>query len=79
MARTIDQIRASKLPSNLMQFAARGALQVSAAENLEILVYLARHNPVFGTTARLTLAELAARPQLSWRFRPGWRLAVLKR
>jgi len=56
MARTIDQIRASKLPSNLMQFAARGALQVSAAENLEILVYLARHNPVFGTTARLTLA-----------------------
>ena len=56
MARTIDQIRASKLPSNLMQFAARGALQVSASENLEILVYLARHNPVFGATARMTLA-----------------------
>ncbi len=56
MARTIDQIRASKLPSNLMQFAARGALQVSAAENLEILVYLAKHNPVFGSTARMTLA-----------------------
>jgi hypothetical protein len=56
MARTIDQIRASKLPSNMMQFAARGALQVPAAENIEILVYLARHNPVFGPVARMTLA-----------------------
>jgi hypothetical protein len=56
MARTIDQIRASKLPSNMMQFAARGALQVPAAENIEILVYLARHNKVFGELARLTLA-----------------------
>ena len=42
MARMIDQIRASKLPSNMMQFAARGALQVPAAENIEILVYLAQ-------------------------------------
>jgi hypothetical protein len=56
MARTIDQIRASKLPSNMMQFAARGALQVPAAENIEILVYLARHNPVFREVARMTLA-----------------------
>src|SRR5579863_1759699 len=56
MARTIDQIRASKLPSNMMPFAARGALQVSAAENIEILVYLARYNKVFGDTARMTLA-----------------------
>ena len=56
MARTIDQIRASKLPSNMMQFAARGALQVPAAENIEILVYLARHNPIFGPVARMTLA-----------------------
>ncbi len=56
MARMIDQIRASKLPSNMMQFAARGALQVPAAENIEILVYLARHNPVFGELARMTLA-----------------------
>jgi len=56
MARMIDQIRASKLPSNMMQFAARGALQVPAAENIEILVYLARHNKVFGDTARMTLA-----------------------
>ncbi|MGC2449783.1 MAG: hypothetical protein WA477_19205 [Candidatus Sulfotelmatobacter sp.] len=56
MPRTIDQIRASKLPSNMMQFAARGALQVPAAENIEILVYLALHNKVFGELARMTLA-----------------------
>jgi hypothetical protein len=56
MERIIDQIRASKLPSNLMQFAARGALQVSPAENIEILVYLARYNKVFGELARMTLA-----------------------
>ncbi len=56
MARTIDQIRASKLPSNMMQFAARGALQVPAAENIEILVHLALHNKVFSDLARMTLA-----------------------
>jgi hypothetical protein len=56
MARKIDEIRASKLPSNMMQFAARGALSVSPAENIEILVYLARHNKVFGDLARMTLA-----------------------
>ena len=56
MPRMIDQIRASKLPSNMMQFAARGALQVPAAENIEILVYLALHNSVFGSLARMTLA-----------------------
>jgi len=56
MARMIDQVRASKLPSNMMQFAARGALQVPAAENIEILVYLAKYNKVFGELARMTLA-----------------------
>ena len=56
MPRMIDQIRASKLPSNMMQFAARGALQVSPEENIEILVHLARNNKVFGDTARMTLA-----------------------
>ena len=56
MSSVIDQIRASKLPSNMMQFAARGALQVSPAENIEILVYLALHNKVFGELARMTLA-----------------------
>jgi hypothetical protein len=56
MPRMIDQIRASKLPSNMMQFAARGALQVSPAENIEILVHLSLHNKVFGELARMTLA-----------------------
>ena len=56
MARMIEQIRASKLPSNMMQFAARGALSVAPDENLEILVYLAKHNKVFGELARMTLA-----------------------
>jgi hypothetical protein len=56
MGRTIDQIRASKLPSNMMQFAARGALSVPPAESIEILVHLARHNKVFGDVARMTLA-----------------------
>src|ERR1700733_7310041 len=56
MARQIDLIRASKLPSNMMQFAAKGALSVPPDEMLEILVYLAKHNQVFGSLARITLA-----------------------
>lgn len=56
MPRTIDLIRASKLPSNMMQFAAKGAMSVPPDENLEILVYLARHNKIFGDLARITLA-----------------------
>jgi hypothetical protein len=56
MPRTIDLIRASKLPSNMMQFAAKGALSVPPDEAIEILVYLAKHNKVFGDLARMTLA-----------------------
>ena len=56
MPRSIDLIRASKLPSNMMQFAAKGALSVPPEENLEILVYLAKHNKIFGDLARMTLA-----------------------
>jgi hypothetical protein len=56
MARQIDLIRASKLPSNMMQFAARGALSVPPEESIEIMVYLAKHNKVFGDLARMTLA-----------------------
>ena len=56
MQRVIDQIRASRLPSGMMPFAARGALQVPAAENIEILVHLAVHNKVFGELAGMTLA-----------------------
>jgi len=56
MPRSIDLIRASKLPSNMMQFAAKGALSVPPDENIEILVYLAKHNKILGDLARLTLA-----------------------
>jgi hypothetical protein len=56
MPRPIDLIRASKLPSNMMQFAAKGALSVPPEEAIEILVYLAKHNKVFGDLARMTLA-----------------------
>lgn len=56
MPRMIDLIRASAVPATLVQSAARGALSIPPHETLEILVYLAKHNPVFGTQARMTLA-----------------------
>ncbi len=56
MPRMIDSVRNSTLPSNMMQFAAKGALLVPPQEMLEILVHLANHNKVFGQQARLTLA-----------------------
>jgi hypothetical protein len=70
MPRMIDLIRNSAVPSNLMQFASKGALLVPAEEMVEILVYLATENKVFGEQARLTLAgwdpasacEVAANP-----------------
>jgi hypothetical protein len=64
MPRMIDMIRTSSVPSNLMQFAARGALSVPPAEMIEILVHLALHNKVFAEKARMTLAgwdEVASR------------------
>ncbi len=57
MARMIDMIRTSQVPSNLMHAAARGALSVPPGETIEILVHLALHNKVFGEQARLTLAD----------------------
>src|SRR5579862_3436818 len=56
MPRMIDSIRKNALPSNMMQFAAKGALLVSPPEMIEILVYLANNNKVFGHQARMTLA-----------------------
>jgi hypothetical protein len=56
MPRMLELIRASALPSHQMMTAAKGALQVPAAEMVEILVYLAEHNKIFGESARLTLA-----------------------
>jgi cellobiose-specific phosphotransferase system component IIB len=54
--RMIDLVRNSRLPSNLMQFAACGALSVPPSETIEILVHLALHNNLFGAQAGLTLA-----------------------
>jgi hypothetical protein len=56
MPRMIELIRASAVPSGLMQSAARGALAVPPPEMIEILVYLATENKVFAERARLTLA-----------------------
>ena len=56
MPRMLDLVRKSQLPSNLMQFAACGALSVPPGETIEILVYLALHNKIWGDRARLTLA-----------------------
>lgn len=57
MPRMIELIRASAVPSNLVQAAAKGALAVPAGEMIEILVHLAVHNSVFSDRARLTLAS----------------------
>jgi hypothetical protein len=56
MARMLDMIRNSQVPSNLVQSAARGALSVPPDETIEILVYLALHHKLFSEQARLTLA-----------------------
>jgi hypothetical protein len=78
MSRMIDQIRASKLPSNMMQFAARGALSVTPEENLEILVYLAKNNKVFGDLARMTLAGWDEKASLTAASDPNTASDVLK-
>jgi hypothetical protein len=57
MPSMIDLIRASAVPANLMQSAARGALSVPNGEMLEILVYLATHNSAVADQAKLTLAN----------------------
>ncbi len=56
MSRMLDLIRISALPSNVMQAASKGSLAVPAPEMIEILVYLANHNKIFGQQAQLTLA-----------------------
>lgn len=56
MPRMIELIRASAVPSNIVQSAAKGSLSMPAPEMIEILVYLANHNKVFSEQARLTLA-----------------------
>ncbi len=56
MPRMIELIRESMVPHNIVQTAAKGALAIPAAEMIEILVYLATQNKVYGEQAHLTLA-----------------------
>jgi hypothetical protein len=56
MPRHLDLIRRSALPSHQMMTAAKGALHIGAEEMVEILVYLAENNKIFGEQARMTLA-----------------------
>ena len=56
MPRMIDLLRASALPSNIVQAAAKGSLAVPPREMVEILVHLAVHNKFFAEQAQLTLA-----------------------
>ena len=68
MSRMIDLIRASAVPSNLMQSAAKGSLSVPSGEMIEILVHLGRPQRVFSEQAQLTLAgwdEAASRTAAS--------------
>jgi hypothetical protein len=55
MARMIDLIRQSAVPSNVMRSASKGALTLPAGEVIEILVHLTT-NPVFAKDASMTLA-----------------------
>jgi hypothetical protein len=56
MARLLELIRRCALPSHQMMAAAKGALDTSAEEMVEILVFLANNNKIFGETSRITLA-----------------------
>jgi hypothetical protein len=61
----------------MMQFAARGALSVPPAENIEILVYLAKYNKVFGDVARMTLAGWDAKASFDAASNPQTPVQVL--
>src|SRR5215467_5790022 len=56
MPRMLELIRASALSSHQMMSASRGALHLAPVETLQILVYIADHNKIYGEQARLTLA-----------------------
>ena len=80
MARMLDLIRASAISQHQMMSAARGALHLPAEETVEILVYIAEHNKIFGEQARLTLAgwdeasakQLAANPHTAKEILEYW-------
>ena len=69
----IELVRQSAVPANTMRTAAKGALELPAAEMIEILVYLTTSS-IFGEQAKMTLAswdeasaiKVAADPQTPW-------------
>jgi len=71
MRRMFDMIRSSAVSATVMQAAARGALAVPGAEMIEILVYIANHNKVFGQQARMTLAGWELKSSLEAASNPG--------
>src|SRR3984893_4641806 len=56
MPRLLNLVRRCALPSHQMIAAAKGALEAPAEETVEILVYLAENNKIFGEMSRITLA-----------------------
>jgi hypothetical protein len=56
MPRMLDLIRSNALSSHQMMAASKGALRLPPEEMVEILVYVAEHNKIFGGHARFTLA-----------------------
>jgi hypothetical protein len=78
MPRMIDLIRASAVPATLVHSAARGALALPPAEMIEILVYLANHNKIFGQQARMTLAGWEEKSSLAAAADPKTPVEVLE-
>ena len=77
MRRMLDMIRSSSVSATVMQAAARGALAVPGAEMIEILVYIANHNKVFGQQARMTLAGWELKSSLEAASNPATPAEVL--
>jgi hypothetical protein len=73
MARMFDLIKQSAVPANVMRSAAKGALALSSAEMVEILVFLTT-NALFAEQAKMTLAAwdekasiaICADPKTPW-------------
>src|SRR5581483_8653630 len=78
MSGMIELIRKSAVSASLMQAAARGALMVKPDEMIEILVYLATHNKVFGAQARMTLAGWDEKSSIATASNPNTSQEVLR-
>ena len=77
MARMIELIKQSAVPANVMRSAAKGALALSAAEMVEILVFLTT-NPVFAQDAKMTLAQWDEKASIAICSDPGTSWEVLE-